>query len=63
MEPDDRRQLQDWLWLLYVTDMDELEEKLKKFLQFAAEKNLKTKTKKFVIGSQVEFGWSVLTFA
>ena len=49
--------------MLYVTDMDELEEKLKKFLQFAAEKNLKTKTKKFFIGSQVEFDWSSLTFA
>ena len=48
-------------WLLYAKDMVELEEKLAKFLQFAEKKNLKLKTKKFVIGSEVEFGGSVLT--
>ena len=35
--------------------MDELEEKLEKFFQFAAKKNMKLKTKEFVIRSQVEF--------
>ena len=39
----------------------ELQDKLEKFLSFAAEKNLKLKTKKFNIGYQVEFGGSVLT--
>ena len=47
--------------MLYAKNMVELEEKLGKFLQFAAKKNLKLKTKKFVIGSEVEFGRSVLT--
>ena len=44
-------------WMLFARNMVELE----KFLQFAAKKNLKLKTKQFVIGSQVEFGGSVLT--
>ena len=35
--------------------------KLEKFFQFAAKQNLKRNTKKFLIGSQVEFGGSVLT--
>ena len=48
-------------WMLYARDMVKLEEKLEKFLEFAAKKNLKLKTKKFEIGSQVEFGGSVLT--
>ena len=47
--------------MLYVRGMDKLEEKLENSLQFAAKKNKKLKTKKFVIGSQVEFGGSVLT--
>ena len=41
--------------------MKEFKEKLEKCLSFAAEKNLKLKTKKFIIGSEVEFGESVLT--
>ena len=47
--------------MLHARNMIELEQKLEKFLQFAATKNLKLKTKKFVIGSEVEFGDSVLT--
>ena len=42
-------------WMLHAR-MVELEEKLEKYLQFTAKKNLKLKTKKFVIGSEVEFG-------
>ena len=41
--------------------MIELEQNLEKFLQFAATKNPKLKTKKFVIGSEVEYGSSVST--
>ena len=37
--------------MLCVRDMNVLEEKLENFLQFATKKNLKVKTKKFVIGS------------
>ena len=33
--------------------MEELEEKLEKFLSFAAEKHLKLKTKEFINGSEV----------
>ena len=36
-------------WMLYARTMVALEEKLEKFLQFAAKKNLKLKTKKFMI--------------
>ena len=32
-----------------------------KFLELAASKNLKLKMKKFMVGSQVEFGGSVIT--
>ena len=48
-------------WVLHARNLDELEEKLEKFSQFAAKKNLKLKTKKFVIGSEAVFGRSVLT--
>ena len=48
-------------WLLYAMDLQELEEKLVKFLKFAETKNLKLKKKKFVIGSELEFGGSILT--
>ena len=43
-------------WLLYARDLQELEEKLIKFFEFAKTKNLKLKKKKFVIGSELEFG-------
>ena len=36
-------------FLLYGRNMEELKEKLEKFLSFAAEKNLKLNTKKFII--------------
>ena len=36
-------------FLLYGRNMEELKEKLEKFLSFAAEKNLKFNTKKFII--------------
>ena len=48
-------------WMLDAWNMVELEQKLEKFLQFADKKTPKLKTKKFVIGSEVEFGGSVLT--
>ena len=48
-------------FLLYGRNLLELQDKLEKFLSFADEKNLKLKTKKFIIGSQVEFGGSVIT--
>ena len=48
-------------WLLYGRNLQELEEKLVKFLKFAETKNLKLKKKKFVIGSELEFGGSILT--
>ena len=48
-------------WMLHARNMVGLEQKLEKFLKLAAKKNLKFKTKKFVIGSEVEFGGSVLT--
>ena len=48
-------------WMLHAKNLVELEQKLEKFLQFAASKNLKLKTKKFIVGSEVEFGGSVLT--
>ena len=47
-------------FLLYGRNLLELQDKLEKFLSFTDEKNLKLKTKKFIIGSQVEFGGSVL---
>ena len=37
--------------MLHARNMVKLKDKLEKFLQFAAKKNLKLKTKKFVIGS------------
>ena len=48
-------------FLLYGRNLKELQENLEKFLSFASEKNLKLKTKKFIIGSQVEFRGCVLT--
>ena len=48
-------------WMLHARNLVELEQKLEKFLQFAASKNLKLKTKKFIVGSEVEFGGSVFT--
>ena len=48
-------------FLLYERNLKEIQEKLEKFLSFAAEKNLKLKTKKLTIRSQVEVGGSVLT--
>ena len=48
-------------FLLYERNLKEIQEKLEKFLSFAAEKNLKLKTKKLIIRSQVEVGGSVLT--
>ena len=42
--------------LLYGRNLKELQEKLEKFLSFAAEKNLKLKMNKLIIRSQVEFG-------
>ena len=48
-------------WMLHAKNLVELEQKLEKFLQFAASKNLKLKTKKFIVGSEVEFGGTVLT--
>ena len=38
-------------WMLHVRNLDELEQKLVKFLEFAASKNLKLKIKKFMVGS------------
>ena len=43
-------------WMLQARNLVELEQKLEKFLQFAASKNLKLKTKKFIVGNEVEFG-------
>ena len=48
-------------WMLHARNLDELEQKLVKFLEFAASKNLKLKMKKFMVGSQVEFGGSLIT--
>ena len=48
-------------FLLYGSKMQELKQKLGKFLSFAAEKNLKLKTKKFIIASEADFGGSMLT--
>ena len=48
-------------WLLYARNLQELEEKLIKFLKFAETKNLKLKKKKFVIGSELEIEGSILT--
>ena len=42
-------------WMLYARDLVKLKEKLEKFLQFAAKKNLKLKTKKFVLA----LSWSL----
>ena len=47
--------------MLHARNLDELEQKLVKFLEFAAYKNLKLKMKKFMVGSQVEFGGSLIT--
>ena len=44
-------------WMLHARNLIELEQKLETFLQFAASKNLKLKTKKFIIGSEVDFGF------
>ena len=48
-------------WMLHARNLIELKQKLEKFVQFAASKNLKLKTKKFIDGNEVEFGGSVLT--
>ena len=48
-------------WMLHARNLEELEQKLVKFLEFAASKNLKLKMKKFMVGSEVEFGGSLIT--
>ena len=40
--------------MLHARNLKELEQKLVKFLEFAASKNLKLKRKKFRVGSEVE---------
>ena len=47
--------------MLHARNLEELEQKLVKFLEFAASKNLKLKMKKFMVGSEVEFGGSLIT--
>ena len=47
--------------MLHARNLEELEQKLVKFLGFAAFKNLKLTMKKFMLGSEVEFGGSVVT--
>ena len=44
--------------MLHARNLVELEQNLEKFLQFAASKNLKLKTKKFIVRSEVEW-WSL----
>ena len=46
--------------MLHARNLEELEQKLVKFLEFAASKNLKLKMKKFMVGSEVEFGGSLI---
>ena len=48
-------------WMLHARNLIELEQKLETFLQFAASKNLKLKTKKYIVVSEVEFEESILT--
>ena len=48
-------------YLLYGTDMEDLEKKIDKFMKFAQEKNLKLNPKKFFISEQVEFGGSTVS--
>ena len=45
-------------YLLYGTEMEDLEKKIDKFMKFAQEKDLKLNPKKFFISEQVEFGGS-----
>ena len=45
--------------MLQARTLEELEQKFVKFLEFAASKNLKMK--KFMVGSEVEFGGSLIT--
>ena len=47
-------------YLLYGTDMADLEKKIDKFMRFAQEKNLKLNPKKFFISEDVEFGGSTV---
>ena len=43
-------------YLLYGTDMEDLEKKIDKFMKFVQEKNLKLNPRKFFISEEVEFG-------
>ena len=48
-------------WMLHARNLEELEQKLVKFLELAASKNLKLKMKKFMVGSEVKFRGSLIT--
>ena len=40
-------------WMLHARNLEELEQKLVKFLEFASSKNLNLKMKKFMVGSKI----------
>ena len=48
-------------YLLYGTDMEDLEKKIDKFMKFAQEKNRKLNPRKFFISEQVEFVGSTVS--
>ena len=48
-------------WMLHAKNIQELETKLVKFLEFAKSKNLKLKRSKFMVGSEIEFEGSIVT--
>ena len=47
-------------WMLHAKNIQELETKLVKFLEFCKSKNLKLKRSEFMIGSEIEFGGSIV---
>ena len=48
-------------FLLYAVTLEDLEQKLIKFMEFAKSKNLKLNPKKFFISEEVEFGGSTVS--
>ena len=48
-------------FLLYGVTLEDLEQKLIKFMEFAKSKNLKLNPKKFFVSEEVEFGGSTVT--
>ena len=48
-------------WLIYGSDLDELEKKLTNLMDFCQEKNLKLNPSKLVISEEVEFGGSIIS--